>query len=146
MEENDTPIGLEPIEFPDFWAGFINQGRIDELVALYRNGAVLMPTFSPNSVSNETDLRHYFEGLASKRNLQVRVHERNLDCLLIEKHCYVVSGIYEFSFEDDGALQAFPSRFTFVINLEQENPILHHHSSQIPSGWTHGRIGRASHI
>ena len=105
MEENDTPIGLEPIEFPDFWAGVINQGRIDDLIALYRNGAVLMPTFSPNSVRNETDLRHYFEGLASKKNLQVRVHERNLDCLLIEKHCYVVSGIYEFSFEDDGALQ-----------------------------------------
>ncbi len=134
MKENATPIGLEPTQFPGFWARFINQGHIDEVVALYRNGAVLMPTFSPNSVRNETDLKHYFEGLASKRNLQVRVQEKNLDCLLIEKHCYLVSGIYEFSFEVEGALQTFPSRFTFVIDLEQENPILHHHSSQIPGG------------
>ena len=136
MEANDTPIGFEPIEFLEFWAGVINQGRIDELVALYCNGAVLMPTFSPHSVRNEIDLRYYFEGLAAKKSLQVRVHENDLDCLKIEKHCYVVSGIYDFSFEVDGAIRTFPSRFTFVIDLENENPILHHHSSQIPSSLT----------
>ena len=89
MVANDTPMGFEPIEFLEFWAGFINQGRIDELVALYCNGAVLVPTFSPNSVRNEMDLRHYFEGLAAKKGLQVRVHERNLDCLLIENNSSV---------------------------------------------------------
>ena len=133
MKVNDTPIGLGPIKFLNLWAGFINQSRIDELVALYRNGAVLMPTFSPNSVRNEMDLRYYFEGLAAKKGLQVRVHEKNLDCLQIEKNSYVVGGIYDFSFEVNGALRTFPSRFTFVIDLEQDNPILHHHSSEIPS-------------
>ena len=79
------------------------------------------------------DLRQYFEGLAAKKGLQVRVHEKNLETLQIEKHRYVVSGSYDFSFEVDVALRTFPSRFTFVIDLGQEFPILHHHSSQIPS-------------
>lgn len=132
MQTNVTSLGLEPIGFLKFWTDCINQGQIDEVIALYRKGAVLMPTFSPNSVNNEMDLRQYFEVLAAKKGLQVRVHEKNLNTLQIDKHRYVVSGSYDFSFEVDGTLRTFPSRFTFVIDLGQECPILHHHSSQLP--------------
>ena len=44
----------------------------------------------------------------------------------------MVNGIYDFQFLMDGTLLTFPSRFTFVIDLEKESPILHHHSSQVP--------------
>ena len=133
MNENATSPDLDPSEFPDFWAGHVNQGRLDELVALYRNDAVLTPTFSPDSAKGEADLRRYFDGLAAREGLRVDIHEGSVDCTPIDESRSVITGTYDFNFEVDGALRAFPSRFTFVIDLAQESPILHHHSSQIPS-------------
>ena len=107
------PLDIEAPEFPAFWADCVNQGRIEELVALYREDAVLMPTFSPNAAGGRAALRRYFELLCARNNLRVT--------LLDEP----VFGVGE-------TLRSFPSRFTFVIDLGHESPILHHHSSRMP--------------
>ena len=126
------PQAVEAPDFPAFWASYINRGRIEDLIALYHEGAVLMPTFSPHAAKNEEGLRDYFTLLLSREGLSVSLHEETLDCLPIDEQTYVVNGIYDFKFSVDGTLLTFPSRFTFVIDLERERPILHHHSSQIP--------------
>ena len=119
-------------DFPQFWANCINAGRIDDVVGLYSENAVLMPTFSPHAARDEAGLRAYFTQLSSREELGVKLHENVIDCLRIADDGYVVNGIYSFQFKVDGTLLTFPSRFTFVIDLARERPILHHHSSQIP--------------
>lgn len=126
------PLVIEAPDFPAFWVGCVSQGRIDDLIALYHQDAVLMPTFSPHAARNEEALRAYFTLLCSRENLQVKLHENTLDCLPTGGKSYVISGIYEFRFSVDGTQLTFPSRFTFVIDLADERPIVHHHSSQIP--------------
>jgi hypothetical protein len=119
-------------DFPALWADCVNQGRIDDLIALYHEDAVLMPTFSPHATKNREGLISYFTLLSSRENLHVKLHEETLDCLRTGEQSYVVNGIYDFEFSVDDTLLTFPSRFTFVIDLGRESPILHHHSSQIP--------------
>ncbi len=102
------------------------------MIALYSENSVLMPTFSPHAAKTKEDLIRYFTQLYSREELHVKLHENTLDCLQTGEQSYVVNGIYEFKFSVDGTLLTFPSRFTFVLNLGQESPIQHHHSSQIP--------------
>jgi hypothetical protein len=119
-------------EFPAYWADCVNKGRIDDLISLYYEGAVLMPTFSPHAAKNKEDLKNYFTLLSERDGMQVNIHDKALDCLQIKEKTYVVNGIYEFKFNVDDIFRTFPSRFTFVIDFGKKSPILHHHSSQIP--------------
>mgnify|MGYP006095659337 CR=1 FL=1 len=125
-------IDIKASDFPSYWADCVNNSLIEELIALYHEGAVLMPTFSPRVAKNKKALESYFNQLSSREGMQVNTHEETLNCLQIEEKTFVVNGIYDFKFNVDSALLTFPSRFTFVIDLGKENPILHHHSSQIP--------------
>ena len=123
---------IEAPDFPDFWIDCVNQSRIDDVIALYHDSAVLMPTFSPHTAKNREGLRSYFTHLSAREDLNVTLHKETLDYLRIGDRSYVVNGIYVFMFRVDETLLTFPSRFTFVIDLGKESPILHHHSSQIP--------------
>ena len=125
-------IDIKASDFPSYWADCVNNSLIEELIALYHEGAVLMPTFSPRVAKNKKALESYFNQLSSREGMQVNTHEETLNCLQIEEKTFVVNGIYDFKFNVDGTLLTFPSRFTFVLDLAKESPILHHHSSQIP--------------
>ena len=123
---------LKACEIPAFWVCCVNQGEIDDVIALYDDSAVLMPTFFPHIVSDKGELANYFSMLFSKTELFVVLHEQDTYYLQTAGQGYVVNGNYDFKFNVDGILQTFPSRFTFVVDLGKESPILHHHSSQIP--------------
>lgn len=127
---------IQPDKFPGLWANYVNKGLIEEVVELYNPKSVLMPTFSPHCLRSKEELRGYFTQLASREALNVRLHENTIDCLEINEQSFVINGIYSFEFQVDGTLLTFPSRFTFVIDLKKDNPILHHHSSQIPRNLT----------
>ena len=132
----------EAPDFPSFWIDCGNQNRIDDVIALYHDGAVLMPTFSPYAAKTREGLRSYFTHLSSRENLSVALNEETLDCLRTGERSYVVNGNYVFKFSVDGTLLTFPSRFTFMIDLGNESPILHHHSSQLPRTLTESRRER----
>lgn len=119
-------------EFPALWAGYINDGRVEDVINLYADGATLMPTFSPHTVKTREGLVEYFNQLASRQGLEVSLHEKTVDAMDAGNNTYVVSGIYSFRFEVDETLLTFPSRFTFFIDLSSGQPVRHHHSSQIP--------------
>jgi hypothetical protein len=123
---------LKASDFPSHWADCVNNSLINDLIALYHEGAVLMPTFSPRIAKNKKGLESYFKQLSSREGMHVKTHEETLNCLQINVKTFVVNGIYDFKFNVDGSFLVFPSRFTFVIDLGKKSPILHHHSSQIP--------------
>ncbi len=114
------------------WIAGICSGAIDKVEQLYHEHAVLIPTFSPHTVSTNEGIRNYFEQLATRDNLQVRLYEKSLKKQFLGEKAWILSGIYAFEFEVDQLLLTFPSRFTFAVNLKHEKPIIHHHSSQVP--------------
>jgi len=123
---------IQACDFPALWAGLINNGELDKVVSLYDEHSVLMPTFSPHLVKDTEGLTGYFNQLASREALNVRLHENTIVCTKVDTKSYAINGIYSFEFMVDGTLLTFPSRFTFVVDLSKDSPILHHHSSQIP--------------
>jgi hypothetical protein len=118
--------------FPALWSGYINDGRVEDVIALYADEAVLMPTFSPRSLRGGDGVRPYFEQLAAREALEVTLHTETVRSLCVQEDSHLVWGIYSFAFVIDGTRLTFPARFTFSIDLARDKPILHHHSSQIP--------------
>ncbi|MEI8032225.1 MAG: DUF4440 domain-containing protein [Chlorobiaceae bacterium] len=114
------------------WVSRVCSGCPDDIAALYQESAVLVPTFSPHTVTTPEGVAGYFGQLASREGLGVRLHNKALRKQALSETLYALSGIYSFEFEVDQVLLSFPSRFSFVVDISLERPIIHHHSSQVP--------------
>lgn len=119
-------------EVVEKWMQAVNQGDVEGLISLYDASAVLIPTFSNRLLNTPDKLRDYFEKLGSREGLSIDLHERTLQIQEMNDDMSVASGIYTWHFEIDGEPLVFEARFSYVIDLSKPNPILHHHSSQIP--------------
>lgn len=123
-----------PVNVLKTWVAEVNAGKVESVVALYADDAVMLPTFSPRVLRTPEQRRDYFTRLGSQKGLSVYLHENTLTTqpLSAGGDLASVSGIYRFSMEIDGAMLGFEARFTYVVDTTAERPILHHHSSQIP--------------
>jgi hypothetical protein len=115
-----------------YWIQLVNSGDVDKLISLYGLNAALIPTFSNRILDTPQKIRAYFEKLASRENLNVTLHPKTIHTQKITESVYSVCGVYLWQFTVDEELLNFEARFTFVIAADSENPIIHHHSSQIP--------------
>jgi hypothetical protein len=122
----------KPKEILDQWMKTVNDGDVESLLSLYDNEAVLIPTFSNRLLNTPEKLRDYFEKLGTREELSIALHEKTLIIQELGNQVYSLSGIYNWRFAVDGELLNFEARFSYVIDLSRPNPILHHHSSQIP--------------
>jgi len=126
-------MALTPQDVLEKWMQAINNGDITSLLGLYDSHAVLVPTFSNRLLNTPDKLRDYFEKLGSREDLSVALHERTLIVQeLYNQIIFSLSGIYNWRFDVDGELLNFEARFSYIINISNPSPILHHHSSQIP--------------
>ena len=114
------------------WIERVNAGDLEGVLEMYDDSATLLPTFSPQQATTKAAIRAYFENLASKSTLRVELHPETLNEYRAGETFECVSGNYTFSYEAEGKIQSFASRFTFVINAVKVQPIIHHHSSQVP--------------
>jgi hypothetical protein len=114
------------------WVSRVCCGNPADIALLYDEKAVLIPTFSPHTVTSPDGVQGYFSQLATRQGLGVRLHNKALRVQSMSETLHTLSGIYSFEFEVDQVLLSFPSRFTFVVDITRERPILHHHSSQVP--------------
>ncbi len=114
------------------WLAAVNGGRIDDILKLYGPKALLLPTFSPDFLSDHEALRAYFTQLAGRQNLKVEFSEETLSEQQMTSRFSVATGIYSFKFDINGVPNSFESRFTFVIDLHSASPIMHHHSAVLP--------------
>ncbi|HSI84554.1 MAG: DUF4440 domain-containing protein [Candidatus Methylacidiphilales bacterium] len=114
------------------WMNGLNEGRPNDVVAMYAEDSVLLPTFSPHFLKTPKDREDYFMSLAARPNLRVEMHEKTLKFHTITENVYSACGIYKFIFDVDEATLTFEARFSFVFDLKAPRPILHHHSSQVP--------------
>jgi len=121
-----------PRDVLEQWIQAVNSGDIERLLGLYDSQAVLTPTFSNRLLNTQDKLREYFEKLGSREELSIALHEKTLTIQNIRNEIFLLIGIYNWRFAVDGELLNFEARFSYVLDLSKPNPILHHHSSQIP--------------
>ena len=114
------------------WVEHVNKLEVESVVNLYDDKSTLLPTFSPHCLSTPRQIDEYFRQLATKRDLRVELHPETLIKTEIGAGKYIMTGIYSFHFVVDDTSLTFPSRFTFIIDITKETPIIHHHSSQVP--------------
>ena len=116
----------------DVWTSGVNSGALDQVVELYDEGALLLPTFSNRSLSDSPRIKEYFEKLFRHEEVQVSLHEKTLVTQALSESIYSMSGIYRWEMEIDGEPLSIEARFSYVLDLESPTPIMHHHSSQVP--------------
>jgi hypothetical protein len=114
------------------WMQAVNEGHVEGLLSLYDEKAVLIPTFSNRLLGTPERIRAYFELLATREELSIALHEKTLGIQLIKDSVYAMHGIYCWRFAIDGELLSFEARFSYVLDMALPQPILQHHSSQIP--------------
>lgn len=122
----------KPKEFLTAWLNAVNKGEIEDILALYNENAVLIPTFSNKVLDGRTKIRSYFEQLKTRDRLSVDLHEKFINIQETAQNIFALSGIYCWRYDVDGELLSFEARFSFVLDFSLTSPIIHHHSSQIP--------------
>ncbi len=114
------------------WLNAVNGGDVAKLLALYDKNAVLIPTFSNKMLDCPEKLRLYFEQLGGRPGLSIALHEKTVVEQTVSERLCTISGIYNWRFEVENEMLNFEARFSYLLDLGSETPILHHHSSQIP--------------
>lgn len=114
------------------WMQSVNNAQLERLCGLYDPTAVLIPTFSNRLLDTPVKIAEYFAKLASRDDLSVALHDKTLHVQSIQDELYTLSGIYCWRFSVEEEMLSFEARFSYLVDLTRESPILQHHSSQIP--------------
>ncbi len=122
----------DPKEILHRWVDGVNRGKVQSVAGLYADGSTLLATFSPDVLcARSSQIERYFQDLVGRGDLQVILDEDSVAVQALGGDCYTLIGRYVFEM---GAALTYPSRFTFVVDVSKESPILHHHSSRMPTG------------
>ncbi len=114
------------------WMSNINEGDLESLLSLYGAHAILIPTFSNRLLDVPEKIRQYFGKLMQREDLSLALHQKTLAVQSLGNGLHSLCGIYCWRFAVDGELLNFEARFSFIVDLALANPILHHHTSQLP--------------
>ncbi len=112
------------------WADYVNQSNFQKLLGLYAPDSTMIPTFFKKILLNSSEIQEYFFML-SEWETTVEIFEESF-CTKRFDMGYLVNGEYTFNMNCDEQSQSIPARFSFLLNLSREDPILLHHSSAIP--------------
>ena len=122
----------DPLQVLKEWVKRVNAVDAEAVLALYSDDAVLIPTFSEQIRSTKAGISAYFDTLAGYKSVEVRVHESSVVVQSMSGQFHSVGGTYTWILATEKEQQQFEARFTYVIDLERDGPILQHHSSVMP--------------
>ncbi len=122
----------QPEQLLKGWMQAVNSGDLEALLALYDDSAVLIPTFSNRLLCTPEAIRDYFTKVCGRKELSIALHEKTLNVQPLEGNIHAMNGIYCWRCAVDEELLSFEARFSYMLDLAREKPIVHHHSSQIP--------------
>ena len=121
-------INLKPFEILNSWQQHLNEENISSILKLYDISCVLIPTFSSEILTDPEQIKEYFVKVIEVQKGKVEFQPNSISEQLVGKNMYLLSGKYFFHLMEK---EKIPARFSFLVNLLSENPILHHHSSRI---------------
>lgn len=114
------------------WIEAVNKRDMEKILAFYNRNAILIPTFSNRILDSPEKIRGYFEKLASNDELNVKLHENTVKVQNVSENISALSGIYRWQLSVEGESLSFEARFSFIMDLNLQDPVIQHHSSQIP--------------
>ena len=116
----------EILELFELWNNAIQSNEPRNVVTLYDESAILLPTISNKVRHNHYEIMDYFVNFLAK-NPVGKINKSNVR---IFDDIAINSGIYTFNFKDGTSAQA---RFTFVYRIiNKQWKIIEHHSSLLP--------------
>ena len=120
-------INIKPFEILNSWQQHLNEENISSILKLYDISCVLIPTFSSEILTDHEQIKEYFVKVIEVQKGKVEFQPNSISAQLVGKNMYLLSGKYFFHLMEK---EKIPARFSFLVNLLSENPILHHHSSR----------------
>ena len=118
----------KPLKILNSWQQHLNEKNLSGVLQLYNTSCVLIPTFSSEILTDHEKIKEYFVKVIEVQKGKVEFQPNSISEQLVGKNMYLLSGKYFFHLMEK---EKIPARFSFLVNLLSENPILHHHSSRI---------------
>tara|TARA_Y100000590_G_C15088583_1_gene776690 strand:- start:23 stop:430 length:408 start_codon:yes stop_codon:yes gene_type:complete len=118
---------FKPFEILNSWQQHLNRKNLSGVLKLYDLNCVLIPTFSSEILSDHEQIKKYFFNVIEIQKSKVEFQPYSISEQQVGDGMYLLSGKYCFHLMGK---EKIPSRFSFLVNLLNEYPILHHHSSR----------------
>ncbi len=120
-------------EIPQNWVNAVNAGNLDAILGCYDEKASLFATFEQMPITSREGIKNYFAGFTSRENAGVEIKEGMQEILDFNGRGYLATGLYDFYYTDGGIQVRHPARYSFMVKVDQQAKIAHHHSSLLPS-------------
>ena len=119
---------IKPFEILNNWQQHLNEANLSGILKLYDEKCVLIPTFSSEILTDHEQIKEYFVKVIEVQKGKVEFQPNSISEQKVAENQYLLCGKYFFHLMEK---EKIPARFSFLVNLLSENPILHHHSSRI---------------
>ena len=120
-------INFKPFEILKSWQQHLNEKNLSGILKLYDKSCVLIPTFSSEILTDHEQIKEYFVKVIEVQKSKVEFQPNSISEQQVGENMYLLSGKYFFHLMEE---EKIPARFSFIVNLLSENPIMHHHSSR----------------
>ena len=120
-------INFKPFEILKSWQQHLNEKNLSGILKLYDINCVLIPTFSSGILTDHEQIKEYFVKVIEVQKSKVEFQPNSISEQQVGENMYLLSGKYFFHLMEEEKILA---RFSFIVNLLSENPIMHHHSSR----------------
>ena len=118
---------IKPFEILNNWQQHLNEANLSGIMKLYDEKCVLIPTFSSEILTDHEQIKEYFVKVIEVQEGKVEFQQNSISDQQIAENVYLLGGKYIFNLKGK---EKIPARFSFIVNLLSENPIMHHHSSR----------------
>ncbi len=121
---------LSPENVINQWTSHFNDGDIESIAKMYHKESTLLPTFLPKILNTQVEIKDYF-AKAKEGGVSVELSSTDFTINHISDDICMVTGSYTFELKSKGGSK-YLSWFTFLLDLSDNSPIKHHHSSRVP--------------
>ena len=118
---------IKPFEILKNWQQHLNGANLSGIMKLYDEKCVLIPTFSSEILTDHKQIKEYFVKVIEVQEGKVEFQQNSISEQQVAENMYLLGGKYIFNLKGK---EKIPARFSFIVNLLSENPIMHHHSSR----------------
>ena len=121
---------MTPENIIEQWADCFNKADMKGILSLYHAHATLLPTFLPKLLESNNEIKGYFE-VAFNGGASVEVNVKDGIKKKLSGDIFLMTGSYVFCLGSKGG-KKYLSWYSFLIDLSDDAPIKHHHSSRVP--------------
>ena len=121
---------MTPENIIEQWANCFNNADMKAILSLYHEHATLLPTFLPKLLESNNEIKGYFD-VAFNGGASVEINVKDAIKKKLSGDIFLMTGSYVFCLGSKSG-KKYLSWYSFLIDLSDDAPIKHHHSSRVP--------------